>query len=181
MPAATPAVWWLTGPPCAGKSVTAWEVFTGVLAGRPRSHVDVDQLGMCYPEPRDDDARSVLKAGSAAVVARHHVARGAEVVVVSGVLGRGGSDLVREALGDLGAAFCRVRADEDVLLSRLRQRYDDTAAARALDDALRWDTSDVPAVDTSARSTRQAAESAAELFAAVRADHAPGVARRPPR
>lgn len=122
MPAATPAVWWLTGPPCAGKSATAWELFAGVLAGRPRSHVDVDQLGVCCPEPRDDDARSALEAGSAAVVVRHHVARGAELVVVPGVLAPGGADLVRRVLGALPLALCRLRADEEVLRRRLRQR-----------------------------------------------------------
>jgi adenylylsulfate kinase-like enzyme len=177
--AAGPAVWWLTGPPCAGKSVTAWELFTGVLAGRPRSCVDVDQLGMCYPEPLDDDARSVLKARSAAVVARHHVSRGAEVVVVSGVLAPGGADPVREALGDLPVAFGRVRADVPVLHDRLRERYDDAAAARALDDALRWDGSDVPAVDTTSCPMREAAERAAGLFAAAPWRAGPGVAPRP--
>lgn len=179
MPAETPAVWWLTGPPCAGRSATAWELFGTVLAGRQRSYVDVDQLGMCYPEPHDDDARSALKARSAAVVARHHVARGAEVVVVSGVLAPGGTDLVREALGDLPVVFCRVRADEDVLRSRLRQRYDAGAAARALEDASRWDASDVPAVDTSACSTREAAERAADRCGGARPGRARGIALRP--
>lgn len=174
MPEAASPVWWLTGPPCAGKSATAWELFSRVLAGRPRAHLDVDQLGMCYPEPHDDGARAALTAQAAAVVVRHHLAAGADVVVVSGVLDAGADHLVREALGDVPVAFCRVRADEAVLRTRLQQRYDDDAARRALDDARRWDATDLPAVDATGCTVGEAAERAAECFATTRPVHAAG-------
>lgn len=146
----TPAVWWLTGPPCAGKSATAWELFSSALSGRPRAFVDVDQLGMCYPAPEDDDARASLKARAAAVVARHHLGAGAGLVVVSGVLDDGADALVREALGEVPVLFCRLRAEEGALRSRLEQRYGGDDVGRALADARRWDASDLPAVDTTA-------------------------------
>jgi adenylylsulfate kinase-like enzyme len=58
-------VWWLLGPPCAGKSVTAWQLHDRLLAGRPRALFDVDQVGMCYPAPAGDPDRYALKSRAA--------------------------------------------------------------------------------------------------------------------
>ncbi|TXR52550.1 hypothetical protein [Quadrisphaera setariae] len=160
----TPAVWWLTGPPCAGGSVTAWELFSSALAGRPRAFVDVDQLGMCYPAPEDDDARASLKARATAVVARHHLDAGAGLVVVSGVLDDGADALVREALGEVPVLFCRLRAEEGALRSRLEQRYGGDDLGRALADARRWDASDLPAVDTTAVPVEEVARRVVDLL-----------------
>lgn len=163
----TCAVWWLTGPPCAGKSATAWEVFAGALAGRPRAFFDVDQLGMCYPAPEDGTARAALKARASAEVARHHLAEGAGVVVVSGVLDDGADALVREALRGVPVRFCRVRADAAALRARLLRRYGDDAVDRAVADARRWDASDLPAVDTTDLPVAEAARRAVALLSGL--------------
>lgn len=54
--------------------MTAWELHTNVLAGEPRAHFDVDQVGMCYPERADDPDRYALKARSARALVRRLVA-----------------------------------------------------------------------------------------------------------
>jgi len=43
----TDEVWWLYGPPCVGKSTTAWELYDHLMGGEPRAYFDVDQVGMC--------------------------------------------------------------------------------------------------------------------------------------
>jgi hypothetical protein len=75
-------VWWLYGPPCVGKSVTAWELYAHELSGEPRGYFDVDQVGMSSPDPEGDPGRYALKARAAATLVRHHTGAGARTVVV---------------------------------------------------------------------------------------------------
>lgn len=71
-------VWWLYGPPSVGKSATAWELFTQVLSGEPRGYFDIDQVGMCSPEPANDPGRYALKARAAGRVVRRLTDAGGE-------------------------------------------------------------------------------------------------------
>jgi adenylylsulfate kinase-like enzyme len=55
-------VLWLTGPPGSGKSTLAWAVYQRLAdAGARVAHVDIDQLGMCFPASDDDPERDGLK------------------------------------------------------------------------------------------------------------------------
>ncbi len=81
-------VLWLCGPPGVGKSTVGWEIFaqlteTGIEAG----DVDIDQLGMCYPERVSDPGRHRMKAQNLGAVVANYRAAGARCVIVSGVAG----------------------------------------------------------------------------------------------
>jgi len=135
-------VWWLYGPPSAGKSATAWELFTQVLKGEPRGYFDIDQVGMCYPEPADDPGRYALKAGAAGRVVRRLTDAGALFVIVSGVLDERSLTTVVDAVDGAAVTFCRLRVERGELHRRLRRRYSPEEVARALDEADRWDRYD---------------------------------------
>ncbi|HXS65237.1 MAG TPA: hypothetical protein VN767_20480 [Streptosporangiaceae bacterium] len=117
-------VLWLCGPPGIGKSTVGWELYGQLAdAGIETGYVDIDQLGMCYPEPPADPGRYRLKAGNLGAVVANYQAAGASCVVVSGVV-----DPVNGAHADLvprGAlTICRLRADRDELSRRIRERGD---------------------------------------------------------
>src|SRR5262245_11761057 len=79
-------VLWICGPPGVGKSTVAWAIFTHLRgAETPVAYIDIDQLGMCYPEPAGDPTRNLMKARNLAAAAETFRAQGAEVLVVSGV------------------------------------------------------------------------------------------------
>ncbi|WP_416529803.1 hypothetical protein [Streptomyces coelicoflavus] len=45
-------VLWLCGPPGVGKTTVAWELYSRLgRDGIGGAFVDVDQVGICYPEP----------------------------------------------------------------------------------------------------------------------------------
>jgi adenylylsulfate kinase-like enzyme len=115
-------VLWLCGPPGAGKTTAGWEIYSGLRrAGVPAGYADIDQLGMCYPEPASDPGRYHLKARNLAAVLAGHRAAGVRCAVVSGVLDATG----RVPVGDLpGAAVtvCRLRAGADDLARRITER-----------------------------------------------------------
>jgi hypothetical protein len=48
-------VLWLCDPPGVGKTMVGWEIFSHLArAGIEAGYVNVDQPGMCYPEPVSD-------------------------------------------------------------------------------------------------------------------------------
>ncbi|UZN03808.1 hypothetical protein [Cellulomonas sp. S1-8] len=158
-------VWWLYGAPCVGKSATAWELYASQLDGEPRGYLDIDQLGICYPQPHDDAERRAMKARAAGVLVRHLARAGARTVVVSGVLEPGSHDEVVEALGPVALTFCRLRADPEVLRPRLQRRYGPDDVARALAEAGVWDELDTGhAVVDSARTVGDVADQAYATF-----------------
>jgi broad-specificity NMP kinase len=77
----------LAGVPGVGKSAVAAELFARFRgAGERVAHVDIDQLGMCYPAPDDDPDRWSLKERALERVARRFHAEGTDLLVVSGVV-----------------------------------------------------------------------------------------------
>ncbi|NUT35185.1 MAG: ATP-binding protein [Hamadaea sp.] len=80
-------VLWLYGAPGAGKTSTASALHARLVAdGVEAAYVDVDQLGMCYPEPPGDPERHRLKEANLAGIVAGFEAAGACCVVVSGVV-----------------------------------------------------------------------------------------------
>nr|SBO91215.1 hypothetical protein BN4615_P729 [Nonomuraea gerenzanensis] len=113
---------WLCGPPGVGKTTVAWELYTrAVLAGIPAAYVDIDQLGICYPEPAADPGRHRMKARNLASVAAAFQAAGARRLIVSGVV-----DPVHGVPADqvprAAVTVCRLRAGRDELRRRLLGR-----------------------------------------------------------
>ncbi|MFC0531816.1 hypothetical protein [Phytohabitans kaempferiae] len=137
-------VLWVCGPPGVGKTTVAWEVYAGLAAaGVEVGYVDIDQLGMCYPEPAGDPGRSRLAAANLGAVVAGYRAAGARAAVVSGVV-----DPAREAHADpipgIALTTCRLRASADDLARRLvaRQGHRDTVA-QALAEAEALDANDI--------------------------------------
>ena len=114
---------WLFGPPGVGKSVTAWELLN-LLSDRnePTAYIDIDQLGMADPEPRDDGEAHRHKTWALAAVGRVHAQRGATTLVVSGVLDPDQIEFSRHALADFDLALVRLTVDEAVLRRRMDAR-----------------------------------------------------------
>ncbi len=128
---------WLYGPPGAGKSTTAWAALN-VLAddGVATAYVDIDQLGMVVPPPDDDPHAERLAARVLAAVAREYARRGAETLVVSGVLDPDLMSLYRELLGPFGPAMVRLTVDEAELKARVDARGADAEEwAEVVDEA----------------------------------------------
>jgi broad-specificity NMP kinase/gluconate kinase len=109
-------VLWIAGAPGVGKSTVGWELFRGLdgTAG----YVDIDQLGMCYPESPADPGRHRLKAANLGAVVRSFRSAGARALVVSGVLDR--AHTPRPAGVDL--TVCALRSEPGVLRARLVRR-----------------------------------------------------------
>ena len=109
----------MCGPPGIGKSTVGWELFTQLTqAGIEVGYVDIDQLGMCYPEPAPDPGRHRMKAQNLRAVVANYRAAGARCVIVSGVVdpGRGvHASLIPRA----AVTVCQLRAGRD----ELRQRF----------------------------------------------------------
>jgi hypothetical protein len=121
--------------------------------------VDIDQLGMCYPEPASDPGRHRMKAQNLGAVVANYRAAGARCVIVSGVVdpGRGvHAGLIPRA----AVTVCQLRAARDELSQRLLGRGEQ---AGLLDDVLSqagaMDASDVAdvCVDTSGLPAAEAA------------------------
>lgn len=139
MSVAAGQVWWLYGPPCVGKSVTAWELFTHALSGEPRGYFDVDQVGMCHPDPEGDPGRYALKAQAAAALVRRLTQAGARTVIVSGVLDKRSLTHFVEDVDPVEVTYCRLRVDPEELRRRLQSRYGPKDVERALAEADEWD------------------------------------------
>ena len=178
MSVAAGRVWWLYGPPSVGKSATAWALFTQVLTGEPRGYVDIDQVGMCSPEPADDPGRYALKARAAGRVVRRFTDAGARTVIISGVLDERSVSTVVDEVDQAEVTFCRLRVESGELKRRLMTRYGPNDTARALAEADRWDRYDStdPLVDTGEGDPLDTARRVAE---AVRSAASPTPPSRP--
>ncbi|MBP2336941.1 broad-specificity NMP kinase [Saccharothrix coeruleofusca] len=155
-------VLWLSGPPGVGKTAVGWEVYSRLAGSGIRTgYVDIDQLGICYPEPSDDPGRHRMQARNLAGVVADFRAAGARCVVVSGVV-----DVDRGVPVDLlqGVALtvCLLRAAPEELERRFLGRGEPVEQvehvlreAEALDARdfadFRVDTTGLPVVDVARR------------------------------
>jgi adenylylsulfate kinase-like enzyme len=172
------SVLWLCGPPGVGKTSVGWEIYSDLArAGVAGAYVDIDQLGISYPEPPADPGRHRMKTLNLGAVVANFQAAGARCVVVSGVVDpdRG---VHRELIPDVQLTVCRLRADREDLRARFlgrSARPNDIHAA--VHDADRLDHSGIGdlCIDTTGRTV-------ADVTQLVRAQVAGrfGPAKRPP-
>jgi hypothetical protein len=149
-------VLWLSGPPGVGKTTVGWELFGRLSSG----YVDIDQLGMCTPEPAGDPGRYRLKARALAAVAANFRAAGARCLVVPGVTDpRGGI----EPVPGTEVTTCRLRADPADLARRIAARGGPTVLAEALAHAEAVDRAPGPVVDTTGLSVAEVADRVLDL------------------
>lgn len=131
----TVPVLWICGAPGSGKSTVGWEVRARLAAGGADvAYVDVDQLGICFPEPDGDPGRTRLQARVLARLVDGFAAEGARGVVVSGVTDseRGPH---RDLLANAALTVLRLAADEETLRERLTERGSVDMVDGALGDA----------------------------------------------
>jgi adenylylsulfate kinase-like enzyme len=134
-------VLWLCGPPGVGKTTVAWRIRTRLRdAGVAVAYVDIDQLGICYPERDADPGRYLVKARNLTSAVANFATHGAECVVVSGIVDPASPVKVPGAL----VTLCRLRVDRDELVRRfLGRTEDEDAVPSVLDDADEMDASSV--------------------------------------
>jgi adenylylsulfate kinase-like enzyme len=115
-------VLWLCGPAGVGKSTIGWEIFSQLTeSGVEAGFVDIDQLGMCYPEPPADPGRHWLKLRNLCAVVANYRTAGARCVIVSGIVDaphRLHAGLIPGAVLTVG----RLRVDRDELKQRFLGR-----------------------------------------------------------
>lgn len=161
---ATIPVLWLCGAGGAGKTTVGWDIFSGLDAmGIAAAYVDIDQLGMCYPEVPSDPGRYRLKTQNLAAVVRNYQLAGARCVVVSGI-----TDPVhgvnRELLPHANLTICLLRASPADIRQRLTARGE---SAEAIQESVR-EAEELDASDFADVSVDTSGLSAAEVLRLVR-------------
>ncbi|HYN92887.1 MAG TPA: hypothetical protein VES42_03455 [Pilimelia sp.] len=136
-------VLWVCGPSGVGKTTVAWEIYAELArGGADVGYVDIDQLGMCFPERESDPGRYRLAAENLGAVVAGYRAAGARAVVVSGIVDPA-SGVHADKIPDIALTTCRLRADADELTRRLTARQgDDAMVADALAEAEALDAID---------------------------------------
>jgi adenylylsulfate kinase-like enzyme len=137
-------VLWLCGPPGVGKTAVGWEIHSELVrSGIQTGYVDIDQLGMCYPEVDSDPGRHRMKARNLATVVAGYRAAGARCVVVSGVVDPG-YGVHSDELLQMALTVCRLRVDEQELRRRfLGRRGEAEGLEQALEEAADLDAGSV--------------------------------------
>jgi len=111
-------VLWLCGPPGVGKTAVGLELYRKLVAADvAAAYVDIDQLGMCFPELPTDPDRHRLKARNLDAVIQCFAAAGAGCVVVSGVV-ESTAGVITSELGHAELAVVRLRAEAAVVADR---------------------------------------------------------------
>ncbi|HEY2271751.1 MAG TPA: hypothetical protein VGH30_03190 [Jatrophihabitantaceae bacterium] len=117
-------VLWLIGPSGVGKSSVGWAVYTRLYrTGDLTGYVDLDQVGLCYPQPQDDPNNHRVKAAGLAAMLQVYRGFGATRLVVCG--GAEHADLAPlylERLPDTDSVIVRLRADSATLRERIFAR-----------------------------------------------------------
>lgn len=133
---------WLYGPPGAGKSVTAWDLFQRNSTDQV-GYVDIDQLRMLFPPPTDPTARdaqaATLGARGLAAVARAHRRHGSRTLIVSGVIDEAEVGHYRQELrGIAEIRWVLLEVDESSLRERISARgWPEDLADRVVEDSRR--------------------------------------------
>jgi adenylylsulfate kinase-like enzyme len=171
-------VLWLCGPAGVGKTTVAWELYAELVeAGVEVGYVDIDQLGMCYPEPESDPGRYRMAAQNLGAVVAGHRAAGARAVVVSGVIDPVHGPRVA-AIPNVTLTLCRLRVGAEELTRRLVARQGDRGmVAEALAEAEALDAGDVGdlCIDTSGLPAAQVVRQVRERTAGWTARTGPAV------
>jgi broad-specificity NMP kinase len=111
-------VLWLCGPSGVGKSTVGWELFAGSAGA---GYVDIDQLGMCYPEIPSDPGRTLVEAKILGRMVDSFAAAGVRGLIVSGYVdSRRG--VHTEYLSRASLTVLRLRCDLPALRRRLEER-----------------------------------------------------------
>ncbi|WDV49616.1 AAA family ATPase [Streptomyces coeruleorubidus] len=135
-------VLWLCGPPGVGKTTVAWQLYQELNRSASAAFVDVDQLGICYPERAADPGRHRMKAHNVAAVAEGFRRVGARCLVVSGVVdAERGVELA--GLPRAAVTVCRLRVGPD----ELRRRFLGRGGDPGLLDAVRREADALDASD----------------------------------
>lgn len=157
---------WVYGPPGVGKSVTGWALLRRLAeSGESVAYVDIDQLGMVYPDPPGDEYADRLKGRALAAVASCHDP--GMTLVVSGVLDPDFLWWYDEQLAPFSPTFVRLTASVGTLRGRLAARadLDEDEVAERLAEARRLEVIGLPhaRVDTGSASVAQVVD---EVWAA---------------
>jgi hypothetical protein len=104
-----------------------------IRAGIESGFVDIDQLGICYPEPAEDPGRHRMKARNVDAVVAGFRAAGARSLIVSGVVDPACGVHV-DQIPQAAVTVCRLRADREVLRQRFTGRG---GPAELVDEVLR--------------------------------------------
>lgn len=112
-------VLWLCGPAGVGKSTIAWALYEGLPDGA--AYVDVDQLGMCYPELPGDPGRTLLEGRIVGDLAMNFRAAGASCLVVSGYIDAD-TGIHTDLLAGVDLHVVRLRCGPAELARRLVER-----------------------------------------------------------
>jgi adenylylsulfate kinase-like enzyme len=123
---------WICGAPGVGKSTVAWEMVRQLRAdGIRTAYADIDQLGICYPEPADDPVRNRLKARNLGAVADNFRAEGAACLLVSGVLEKEHLPMYRHEAPTASILVALLQLDPVALRERLVGRGADEVLTEA--------------------------------------------------
>ncbi|MEP6814060.1 MAG: AAA family ATPase [Marmoricola sp.] len=130
-------VLWICGAPGAGKSVTAWSWFGKVARdGATVAYLDIDQLGMLYPESDDDPERYCLKTEALNALIPNYIACGAQALIVSGIVDPKSPPDLAGRYPDARLTFCLLDTEETTLRERILERgWDPEDADEAVAEA----------------------------------------------
>jgi hypothetical protein len=112
------------GPPCVGKSVVGWEVFSRLTgSGVKAAYVDLAQIGFSRPAPDDDPDNHRIRARNLAAMWPTFRGAGARYLVLSGgVEQRDVVSTYADALPGTVLSMCRLRAGPEQLTERILLR-----------------------------------------------------------
>ena len=111
---------WLTGAAGVGKSVTAWQAFLDAAEGSI-AYVDVDQVGMLYPDVEHDQFGFQLKNDAVRELLGNYAAADVDVALISGVVDASPGDVGRHLrLPDL--RYVLLTVNDAVLRARILER-----------------------------------------------------------
>lgn len=130
-------VLWICGPPGSGKSSAAWSPFERVAGeGVAVAYLDIDQLGMLYPESADDPDRFRLKTEALNALIPNYLASGARALIMSGVVDLEAPADLAERYPNAQLRFCLLKTAEATLRQRILARgWDPEDADHVVADA----------------------------------------------